>query len=361
MIGTDLHQEVLDACPHNPQVIYLGDIQQLPPVFGPAILGFKLLEFPVVELTEVYRQALESPIISLAHRILSGIPIPASQYQEWKQQDKMTLHPWKKKIEADSALMTAGLFFRNAFDHNVYNPDEDIILIPYNKSFGTIELNKIIANHLARKRGARTFQIIAGFNKLFLSEGDRVLYDKEDATIVTITPNPGYAGVVPQTGSLTLDYWGFDPEAAARGDTPVDDIDLLLAQVAINSNQSEERVRQASHRIKLLMADSDQEVIIDSAGEINQLLLGYCLTVHKSQGSEWRKVFLVIHLTHAKMISRELLYTAVTRAREELYCIVEPETFTKGIQSQRVKGNTLEEKAIYFQGVQDRNNVERLE
>ena len=61
MIGTDLHKEVINACPHPVQFIYLGDIQQLPPVFGPAILGFKLLELPVVELTEVYRQALESP------------------------------------------------------------------------------------------------------------------------------------------------------------------------------------------------------------------------------------------------------------------------------------------------------------
>lgn len=50
------------------------------------------------------------------------------------------------------------------------------------------------------------------------------------------------------------------------------------------------------------------------------------------------------------MLQRELLYTAVTRAKEELYIICEPETFTKGIQSQRVKGNTLAEKAEFFKG-----------
>jgi len=50
------------------------------------------------------------------------------------------------------------------------------------------------------------------------------------------------------------------------------------------------------------------------------------------------------------MLQRELLYTAVTRAREELYIICEPEMFTKGILSQRVKGNTLAEKAEYFKG-----------
>jgi len=80
------------------------------------------------------------------------------------------------------------------------------------------------------------------------------------------------------------------------------------------------------------------------------MLLGYCLTVHKAQGSEWRKVFFVTHQSHATMLQRELLYTAVTRAKEELYVICEPETFTNGIRSQRVKGNTLAEKAEYFKG-----------
>jgi ATP-dependent exoDNAse (exonuclease V) alpha subunit len=50
------------------------------------------------------------------------------------------------------------------------------------------------------------------------------------------------------------------------------------------------------------------------------------------------------------MIQRELLYTGCTRAREELYCICEPDSFEKGIQGQRIKGNTLLEKAQHFKG-----------
>ena len=50
------------------------------------------------------------------------------------------------------------------------------------------------------------------------------------------------------------------------------------------------------------------------------------------------------------MMQRELLYTAVTRAREELYVICEGDTFTKGVLSQRIKGNTLAEKAEFFKG-----------
>jgi exodeoxyribonuclease V alpha subunit len=363
MLGTALHQEVIDACPHNPQIIYLGDIQQLPPVFGPAILGFKLLELPVVELTEVYRQALESPIIALAHRILSGKGIKLAEFEKWKVPGKMTLHPWKKKIEAQWALNTAGMFFRNAFDAGGYDPEQDIILIPFNKSFGTGELNNMIANHLARKREAVTHQIIVGFKKFYLSEGDKVMYDKEDAVVLKIESNPAYYGALPMLPSKTLDYWGYDSALAEKSETDVkvDDVDFLLAQVSAGKNDDEERVKKSSHIVTLKMLDSDTEIRISAVGELNALALGYAITVHKSQGSEWRKVFFVCHQSHATMLQRELLYTAVTRAKEELYVICEPETFDKGIVSQRVKGNTLEEKAEFFKGKKERmDNEEKL-
>lgn len=354
MIGLDLYKEVIEALPHNPQLIFLGDIQQLPPVFGPAVLGFKLSSLPTVELTEVYRQALESPIIRLAHRILSAKAIPASEYPDWKIPNALTLHPWKKRIESIHALNTAALFFSKAYDSNAYDPEEDIILIPFNKAFGTDELNKSIANHIAHKHGRIIHQVVAGFNKHHFSIGDKVLYDKEDAIIKDITPNPIYAGAVYAKASPTLDYWGHESDSSnsLRDD---DEVDFMLSQVAKSENSDDSRTRVASHTITLEMQESEQLVKIDKAADINALLLGYALTVHKSQGSEWRKVFLCFHNSHATMIQRELLYTAVTRAKEELYVICEPDTFTKGIESQRVKGNSLEEKAEFFRGRLDSN------
>jgi ATP-dependent exoDNAse (exonuclease V) alpha subunit len=56
------------------------------------------------------------------------------------------------------------------------------------------------------------------------------------------------------------------------------------------------------------------------------------------------------------MLGRELLYTGVTRAREELYIICEPESMTNGIMSQRIKGNTLAEKAEFFKGKLEAKN-----
>lgn len=359
MVGTDLHQELEDALGHPVQIIYLGDIQQLPPVFGPAILGFKLLQLPVVELTEVYRQALESPIISLAHRILSGKKLEAKEFDQWNHPGKLKIRPWKKKISDLDACLTLGTVFRGMEAEGLYNPEEDIILIPFNKGCGTIELNKLIANTLARKRSAITYEIIAGFQKVYLSVGDKVLYDKEDAIVLDIFPNPSYGGRPAQRESEYLDYWGHNSKPTAVDDIGIDggDLDFILSQAAA-SEKDEDRVKKASHKVKLRMLDTEREVTIDSAGDLNSLLLGYALTVHKSQGSEWRKVFLCFHHSHSKMIQRELLYTAVTRAREELYIICEENTFVKGIESQKVKGNTLEEKAEWFKGKQEEFELE---
>jgi ATP-dependent exoDNAse (exonuclease V) alpha subunit len=232
-----------------------------------------------------------------------------------------------------------------------------MILIPFNKACGTIELNKHIANHLARTQQRVTHEVIAGFNKHYFSVGDKVLYEREDAEIVGISLNGIYSGANYLPASTTLDYWGYDSGTPGEHTHHLSNeeahrtIDDILDAMAANVGEDgEERVRQASHVLTLRILETDQEVKVDSAAGINNLLLSYALTVHKSQGSEWRKVFLLLHQSHATMIQRELLYTGVTRAREELYVICEPDTFTKGILNQRIKGNTLAEKAEFFKG-----------
>ena len=362
MIGTSLYEEVISALPDQSavQIIFLGDIQQLPPVFGSAILGFKMLELPLVELTEVYRQALESPIIRLAHRILSGNPILAGELESWNTPGQLKITPWKKKIEAEAALGVSEKLFIKLYNDGSYDPESDMILIPFNKSYGTLELNKSIANQIARKHDKVTWEVVSGFVKHYFSIGDKVLYDREDAIILDIFPSPTYTGSPAQPESTYLDYWGHnnkpkDIQESSEKGTTESDIDFLLAQVAASD---EDRVTQSSHQIKLRMLDSDTEKTITKAAEVNALILGYALTVHKSQGSEWDKVFLLLHNSHATMMQRELLYTAVTRAKKELFVICEQDTFVNAIKSQRIKGNTLAEKAEYFKGKVDRMELQ---
>ena len=357
MVSVELFAMLQDACPHPVQFIFLGDVQQLPPVFGPAILGYKLLEYSYVELTEVYRQALESPIIRLAHRILSGAPIQPEEFDtpEWKIPGKLTIHPWKKQIADDMAAMTFSLFMSKMLDSGNYDPEQDTILVPFNKGCGSIEINARLAGHIARKADREVYEVIAGFNKYYYSVGDKVLYDKEDAIIVSITPNATYTGKTPKPASKTMDYFGIQQDhskAKESHDETLSDeaIEFLLSQAHIQDGEVEERVSLGSHTIRIRRAESDVEIDVSTAAALNTMSLGYAITVHKSQGSEWRKVFICFHKSHATMLQRELLYTAVTRAREELYVICEPNTFVKGILSQKIPGNTLESKIEYFKG-----------
>jgi hypothetical protein len=284
--------------------------------------------------------------------------VPVAEFPEWHHKDQLTIHPWKKRISADNALLTLAAFFKRAVDSGNYSPLEDMILIPFNKACGTDELNKHIANHIARKANAVSYEIIAGYNKHYLSVGEKVLYEKEDAIVVDIRRNPTYLGKNPQPASPLLDYWGCLQESATgeqihhitkeQEQISEEDMDAIMEKLA-NSNP-EDRVRDASHIVTVEIQDTKIQVELKAAAEVNALIMSYALTVHKSQGSEWRKVFLALHQSHNTMIQRELLYTAVTRAREELYVICEPDSFEKGITGQRIKGNTLAEKAEHFKG-----------
>lgn len=356
MMSVDLYAQLVQALGHSIQFIFLGDIQQLPPVFGAAILGFKLLSLPVVELTEVYRQALESPIIRLAQRVLSGQPIEPVKnektgkmhFPDWDVKGKLKIHPWSKRIKADVAANSLGKFFELALDTGEYLPDEDMILIPFNEACGTLEVNRKIANHLARKGNKTTYEVIAGFNKLYYSEGDKVLYEKEDAEVQEVCINPAYTGTSTQAASKYLDYWGTNqkPGEAANDTESSFDEEFMLGDVG----DKDDRVRQASHKITLRLLDTGAVITVNSAAEINSLIHAYALTVHKAQGSEWRKVFFCLHQSHATMLQRELLYTGITRAKEELYLLCEPDSLVKGIKRQRIIGNTLAQKAEYFKG-----------
>ena len=385
MISVELHQMLKDALQHDCQLIYLGDIRQLPPVMGTAILGFKMIELPVVELTEVYRQALLSPILRCALSIDNGEVEKFSSANrvkaasgKWEWPDLMAwneigehgslrIHCWQKPLSADLALLTAIKFLNTMEEQGAefYNPAEDIILSPYNKAFGTIELNKGVAQHLGIKRGAVVHEVIAGFQKHYLAIGDRVLYNKEDAFIENIARNDEYMGARTQTASKHLNRWGHLEEQMSEAEQELSlaeesEFELQAIENFLESSAAEieDRVTAASHVITLRYACSDPDdpdavIDLERATDINNLLGGYAITIHKAQGSEYAKVFLMLHQSQNAMISRELLYTAMTRAAKHLYILCEAGSIEKGIRSQRIKGNTLAEKAEYFKGKMD--------
>lgn len=376
-----LFEMLEDALPANCKIIFSGDIQQLPPVFGDSILGHSLLKVPTVELTEVYRQALESPIILNAHRILKGHSgyfnqraekdpsnpkrtiVPAFDKLNKEANGKLTITHWQKKLSPEHAVIAITAAFKQKVAQGTYLPDEDIILCPFNVGFGGIEINKSIAQFLGTMREAVVTEIIAGMNKQYFAVGDKVMWQKEEYKITEIVNNAQYLGKRPQEPSVLLDRWGClqtakqsslhtvagEEHANNNIQTFLDsDLDALLESMASDKN-GEDRFNQASHIVHIQnIAAPEIETSLSTAGELNALEFGYCITVHKSQGSEWQRVFILFHHTHAVMMYRELLYTALTRAREEVHIICEANSLEKCVKNPRIKGETLEDKAAFF-------------
>lgn len=392
MVDTKLIAEIEAALPSpgNVQWIFLGDLNQLPPVYGQAILGRKLLELPVIELTEIYRQALESPIISLATDIKDGKPVSVTEkiIIDKGEHGKLTIHPWSKSLSAEDACTLAGNHMKASILAGTFDIYKDMILCPYNVNFGVKELNANIANWLGKERGAQVFEVIAGFNTHYLAVGDKVLVSKREAIITKIQRNRNYSGKQPIDANLfDIDRWGGASKkknavASSYDDTLGGmDVDALLDSLATNNTTVGDRVTASSHLISVrfktdypvaLWKESDspavdpdyEHTMLETASEVNEMLFAYAITVHKSQGSEWRKVYLLLHSSHSAMCSRELIYTAVTRAAKELYIICEPDrgmktgTLTKAAKSPRLVGNTLAEKLVSLKAKFDKEAME---
>lgn len=393
MVSIELFELLLDALPnpHAVQFIFLGDLNQLPPVYGHPVLGQKLLSLPIVELTEVYRQALESPIISLALAVKNNNfaqfnkdvvdlwtgdkfvkPDGKKNYMAFDAKDlsslidrnnpkkpamvviekpgrgKVTLQVWKKRFDQEVALAFMKGQLGNWIETGYYDPDEDLVLCPWNKAFGAIELNKSVADKLAKKRGVEVHEIIAGFEKHYLAVGDKVLVDKMEAIITDISVNPKYMGKRPAKASKDMDRWGnHADQSIALSDFAGVDIDALLE----NLGDVTDRKNQASHIVKVRMLDSDTEEFLDKAAQFSENTFGfaYVITVHKAQGSECRKVFFITDYCHSAMCFRELVYTGVTRAAEELHIILSPMMLSKAASRPRIQGDTLEAKLKFYE------------
>ena len=379
MVDLALFDKLWDALPnpYSVQFIFLGDLNQLPPVYGHPILGQKLLQLPIVELTQVYRQALESPIIALAlsvknnnfmqfnkdavelwsgdkfkkpdgtwnHLAFDAKEVNEVTTLEMPGRGKVTLHPWKKRLDTELGLTAMKGQLKSWIEKGVYNPDEDLVLCPWNKSFGALELNKAIADKLGKMREAYIYEIIAGFETVYYAVGDKLLVDKQDAIILEINKNPKYFGKHTRAPSQTIDRWGNSTtKDVVYEDFEDYDVDDMLAELGDVSDRS----AQASHTIRVRLLDTEEIVTLSRSAEFNGSSFGYAMTVHKAQGSECRKVFFITHHCHSAMLFRELVYTAATRAAEELYIVMSPMMLTKAAKSPRIKGDTLAAKLEFY-------------
>jgi exodeoxyribonuclease V alpha subunit len=343
--------KLFDALLPGCQIIFVGDINQLQPIFGPSVLNHALINLPVVELTDVYRQALDSRIIYNAHRVLRGETLESDATEV-----KLIQTPSGGKLLTEHKIC---LGFINSLEkewkQGIYDPDTNIILSPFNKNeLGTINLNKHIAQFIGDKRKAEVYEIFAGMNRWYLAIGDKVLVHKMDGVIKSIRHNGRYFGKIPRGPSYNLTRHGqYIPRGAPINDKDLEgdeeDFELSYQNVNVEDVSDKEKKNEASHIVVVELEDGE-EITLSQVGDFNQQIfsLGYALTVHKAQGREWARVYIMIHKNQATLLSRELIYTALTRASKEVIINDQTNYLTKALKTQRVKGNTTLEKIEWF-------------
>ncbi len=344
MLGLDLYEKLYDALRPGTVIVFVGDINQLPPVFGKSIMNYALGQLPVVNLTEVYRQAFDSGILVDAYKVLEGKP-PEGNKDVVIVEGSSTVQVGQEKMSR-----AMGAMFHQLFKNKEYDPNQDILLSPWNKQpMGTANINSWIAQFLGDDRHAMVYEVLASRQKLYLAVGDRVMYEKQDGVITGISHNAQYLGKAPQPASTALTRFGLRRMSGEGTDEDFELAGGAAGYAAINLDEvaDEEKKQQASHIVKIRL-DGGEEEELSAVGDFAEakFSLGYCLTVHKAQGCEWRKVYLLMHKDHSMgmFMSRELLYTAMTRAREKLILIAKKKLLAKAAGNAIIKGNTLEEK-----------------
>lgn len=273
MIDVSLMSSFLKAVKYGAKLILSGDADQLPSV-GPGNVIHDIIEsetIPVIQLNKIFRQAEESLIIVNAHRINRG-ELP---FLDDKSGDFFFL---KRKTPQESAFTVMDLFKNRLPKSYGVNPVSSIqVLSPTKKGYaGTISLNKLLQSHI-NPYDERRPQHIYG-NTIF-RVGDKVMQTKNNYDI---------------------------PYSREKGE---DGMGIFNGDMGIIENIF---VRE---KYMTVVFDEDKTVEYPFTN-LDELDLAYAMTVHKSQGNEFPIVIMPVCSFAPMLMSRNLFYTAVTRARD---------------------------------------------
>ena len=293
MVDVELLHSLLQAVPQGKRLILVGDPDQLPPV-GPGFPFSDMLrsgELPTVRLTEIFRQAQESLIVMNAHRVNRG------EMPDLKNV-KSDFFFMRRRNEEEVCSLIRDLC-TTRLPKNMGIPSEQIqVLSPTRKGgVGTMNLNKLL--QAALNPGAPDKKE-RQFGEFIFREGDRVMQIRNNYDIMWKKTDGSAVG----TGIFNGDV------GIIKGiDTGTETMTIVF---------------------------DDREAEYDFT-QLNELEPAYAMTVHKSQGSEYRAVILTAWNGSPYLLSRSILYTAITRARELLIIVGREETV--GVMVENAKKN----------------------
>lgn len=278
MVDIILMSALLDALRDDCRLVLVGDPDQLPSVGAGNLLSdlIRSGRVPTVRLTEVFRQAAQSAIIRSAHQVNEGIP---PELRNDSSQDVFFLRRPDPAMAEETIVELVG----KRLPENMGIPSHQIqVLSPTRKRVGgTASLNKAIqaaVNPPAEGKGERAY------GPYIFREGDRVMQVKNNYDILWKTPDGLEMGMGVFNGDIG-------------------------------------HVLKVDAQRELVTVDFDGHIVDYAPDMLGELEPAYAVTVHKSQGSEYRAVILTALDSAPRLLTRGVLYTAITRARELLVIV----------------------------------------
>ena len=278
MVDDYVFESVLRALPLSCRLILVGDSDQLPSVGAGNVLGDLIASglFPTVQLKEIFRQSMESLIVTSAHRIVEG------KLPELRRRDGDFFFLAEDDV-ARAAKLIVDLCARRLPKSYGYSPVGDIqVLCPGRKGeLGTVELNTHLRE--AINPPAKDKPEVKVNGALFRL-GDKVMQIKNDYQLP----------------------WTKEDDTSGQG--------VFNGDMGVIT-----RIDRAGGAIEVRIDDKD--VLYDLEHAANELEPAYAATVHKSQGNEFTAVVMPVLRVPGQLCYRNLLYTGVTRAKQLLILV----------------------------------------
>lgn len=288
MVDIYLFHALLCALPAEARLILVGDVNQLPSV-GPGNVLHDIIDsgcFSVVRLEKIFRQAAESDIVMNAHRIHNG--------EEVRLDNKSRDFFFLKRYDANSIIGLMLHYIQGNLPAYVGAKPLDLqVLTPTRKGLTGVEnLNKVFQAHLNPPRADRA-EFTSG-DRIF-REGDKVMQIHNNYQMEWRIE--GKNGIVKESGSGVF-----------NGDMGI--------------------IREINLYTSTMTVLYDDERLVDyDLKELSDLELAYAVTIHKSQGSEYPAVLIPLLSGPQPLMNRNILYTAVTRARKCVLIIGDDRVF----------------------------------
>ena len=305
MVDVFLMNYLVKAVFLGTKIIFVGDPNQLPSV-GPGSILKDLIdskEFATVHLDKIFRQAAKSKIIVNAHNVNNGINfIGKKDYGEDSENDFFYINESNQDKMLYQVLSLSKERLKNYGDFEFFTNIQ--VLTPTKKGkLGTKELNKYLQNELNPK----TDEILEkSYGDITFREGDRVMQIKNNYDI----------------------YW-------EKGSTK--NLKTFEAGTGVFNGEIG-RITKIDYENKQIEIDFDDgKTAWYAFSELDQLEHAYAITIHKAQGSEFDVVILVVPPSSNMLLTRNLLYTGITRAKKLLIVIGNKDLISFMINNSEVK------------------------